>query len=318
MNVHSRARLTPVRRAELVESIKSAALPEGKAATAAGVSARTARKWVKRYDEGGRAALADRSSRPRRIARLTPADRSQLIERLRRECRLTGPAIARGLQMPRSTVAAVLRRAGLSRLKYLTPPEPVQRYERSQAGDLIHIDVKKLGRIKRVGHRITGDRRDRSRGAGWEYVHVAIDDYTRLAYVEVLPNERAETAVGFVTRALAFYRRHGITVRQLMSDNGSAYVSRDFAALCTRFRLRHLRTKPYTPRTNGKAERFIQTMLREWAYVVAYDSSRWRARALGSWLAYYNSRRPHGSIGGMPPLSRLRSLSRNNVPGFHS
>ena len=317
MNLHSRARLTPVRRAELVESIRSAALPEGKAATAAGVSARTARKWVRRYDEGGRAGLMDRSSRPRRMPRLTPTDRSQLIERLRRECRLTGPAIARALQMPRSTVAAVLQRAGLSRLKYLIAPEPVQRYERSQPGELIHIDVKKLGRIERVGHRMTGDRRDTSPGAGWEYVHVAIDDYTRLAYVEVLANERADTAVGFMTRALAFYRRHGLSVRQIMSDNGSPYVSRDFAALCTRFRLRHIRTKPYTPRTNGKAERFIQTMLREWAYVIAYNSSRQRARALDSWITYYNSRRPHGSIGAMPPLSRLSSC-RNNMPGFHS
>jgi transposase InsO family protein len=210
--------------------------------------------------------------------------------------------------MPRSTVASVLKRAGLARLRDLEPHQPVRRYERSHPGELIHFDTKKLGRIRGVGHRITRDRRDRCRGIGWEFVHVAIDDASRLAYVEVLPNERADTAVGFLHRALAFYRRHGLTVRQVMSDNGSAYVSHLFAATCQRLRLRHLRTKPYTPQTNGKAERIIQTLLREWAYAIPYSSSRLRTAALPRWLRYYNHHRPHAGIGGQTPSARLRQL----------
>ena len=311
MNIHSKARLTPTRRAELVERVRFAAWPEGQAATAAGVTPRTVRKWLRRYDEGGPSALLDRSSRPTRMPRLTAPDRAELIVRLRR-CRLTGPTIASALKMPPSTVAAVLRRAQLSRLKSLTPSEPPRRYERAQPGDLIHIDVKKLGRIVRVGHRITGDRRDHTEGAGWEFVHVAIDDHSRLAYVEVLHDECAATAIGFLYRALAFYRRHGVTVHQVMSDNGSAYKAHDFAAACQRFRLRHIRTRPYTPRTNGKAERFIQTMLREWAYVIPYSCSARRTGSLSSWIAYYNRLRPHRGINGMTPISRLR-VSRNNV-----
>jgi transposase InsO family protein len=316
MNIHSRARLTPARRVELAQRVRLAAWPEGQAASAAGVSTQTVRKWVRRYDEGGIEALRDRSSRPARMPRLTPPERSDLIVRLRR-CRLSGPAIAKALRMPPSTVAAVLQRAGLSRLKNLAPPQPVQRYERSQAGELLHIDVKKLGRFERVGHRITGNRRHTTRHVGWEFVHVAIDDYSRLAYVEVLANERADTAIGFLERALAFYRRHGVSVKQVMSDNGSAYISRNFASACQRFRLRHLRTQPYTPRTNGKAERFIQTMLREWAYVIPYNSSVLRARSLPSWTAYYNRRRPHAGLNGMPPLSRIERR-RNNVSGNNS
>jgi transposase InsO family protein len=207
--------------------------------------------------------------------------------------------------MPPSTVAAILKRAGLGRLRDLDPPQPIVRYERERPGELIHLDVKKLGRIERIGHRITGDRRSRSRGAGWEYVHVAIDDASRLAYVEVLANEQADTTAAFLRRALAFYRRHGIKVERVMTDNGSAYVSHLFAELCQARRLRHLRTRPYTPRTNGKAERLIQTMLREWAYFRPYRSSAKRTAALPRWLDYYNLRRPHGSLNGEAPITRV-------------
>ena len=318
MNIHSRARLTLARRVELVHRVRFAAWPEGQAAAAAEVTLRTARKWLRRFDEGGFEALRDRSSRPGRMPRLTSAERTALILGLRTKCRMSGPAIAKALNMAPSTVAAVLRRAGQSRLPPLEPPPPVQRYERAHPGELIHIDTKKLGRIERVGHRITGDRRDRTRGAGWEFAHVAIDDYSRLAYVEVLADEKAPSATAFLERALAFYGRHGLTVQQVLSDNGSAYRSRDFAATCRAHQLRHLRTRPYTPRTNGKAERLIQTLLREWAYVMPYSSSAMRTRALRSWSAYYNRDRPHGALNGMPPMSRLPRLGRNNVSGNHN
>jgi transposase InsO family protein len=207
--------------------------------------------------------------------------------------------------MPRSTVARVLDRAGLSRLRDLEPPQPVIRYEREHPGELIHLDVKKLDRIVKLGHRMTGNRRDTTDGAGWEYAHVAIDDASRLAYVEVLANEQATTTAGFLRRALAFFRRHGIHVERVMTDNGSAYVSHLFAEMCASHSIRHIRTRPYTPRTNGKAERFIQTMLREWAYARPYSSSRRRTAGLPRWLRYYNHLRPHGSLDHKAPISRV-------------
>ena len=306
MNLHSNARSCPKSRLMIVE--RAAVCSAEQTAASFGVSPRTVHKWRARYREGGLEALADRSSRPRAQPRRTDPQREELICSLRR-CRLTGPKIAQALKMPRSTVAAVLKRAGLARLRHLEPPETARRYERSHPGELIHIDTKKLGRIQGVGHRITGDRRGRPRGIGWEFVHVAIDDASRLAYVEVLPNERADTAVGFLHRAGAFYRRHGLRVRQVMSDNGSAYISHLFAAACQSLRLRHLRTKPYTPQTNGKAERLIQTLLREWAYAVPYTSSRLRNAALPRWLRYYNHHRPHAGIAGTTPAARLRQLA---------
>jgi transposase InsO family protein len=218
---------------------------------------------------------------------------------------MTGPEIARKLRMPRSTVAAVLKRQGLARIKDLEPPQPVVRYQRERPGELIHLDVKKLGRIERVGHRIHGDRRARARGAGWEFVHVAIDDASRVAHVEVLANEQAVTTAAFLRRALFFFRKHGITVQRVMTDNGSAYVSHLFAALCATRSLRHIRTRPYRPCTNGKAERFIQTLLREWAYKRPYTSSMRRTAALEAWLRHYNHRRPHGALNGQSPLSRV-------------
>ena len=283
MNLHSNARSCPKSRFTMVE--RAAVCSAEQTAASFGVSTRTVHKWRARYRDGGLEALKDRSSRPREQPNQTEPEWVGLICRLR-HCRLTGPQIAKALRMPRSTVASVLKRAGLARLRDLEPHQPVRRYERSHPGELIHFDTKKLGRIRGVGHRITRDRRDRCRGIGWEFVHVAIDDASRLAYVEVLPNERADTAVGFLHRALAFYRRHGLTVRQIMSDNGSAYVSHLFAATCQRLRLRHLRTKPYTPQTNGKAERIIQTLLREWAYARSCRSSSRPDRMLAPWLDY--------------------------------
>jgi transposase InsO family protein len=207
--------------------------------------------------------------------------------------------------MPCSTVARVLQRAGLHRLKLLEPQEPPRRYERRRPGDLLHLDIKKLGRIVRVGHRIHGNRSIRTEGAGWEFVHVCIDDRSRLAYVEVLPDERQGTTTGYLERAVAFYRRLDIRVRAVMTDNGPAYLSHLFAFACRTLRLRHLRTRPYRPRTNGKAERFIQTLLREWAYARPYLNSWLRIRALKTYLRYYNRRRPHGALNGRPPISRL-------------
>ena len=305
MNVHSLARTTPRSRALLVQRVVDEEQSVQATAAAFGVSRRTVYKWLARHRSGGHEALRDRSSRPSRSPwRLEPA-RVELVVRLRR-CRQTSPQIARGLKMPCSTVARVLRRAGLHRLEYLQPPEPPRRYERRNPGDLLHIDVKKLGRIAgRVGHRIHGDRGARVKGAGWEYVHVCVDDRSRLAYVEVLPNEQKLTTTGYLERAVAFYRRLGIRVRAVMTDNGSAYVSRMFAAACQALRLRHLRTRPYRPRTNGKAERFIQTLLREWAYARPYLHSWLRTKALRPWLRYYNHRRPHGALNGLSPISRL-------------
>jgi transposase InsO family protein len=220
---------------------------------------------------------------------------------------MTGARIAAQLGRPRSTVALILRRAGLARLRSPQPVEPVRRYQRERPGELVHLDVKKLGRIAGlIGHRITGDRRRRCEGAGWEYVHVAIDDASRLAYVEVLRDAQAPTSIGFLRRAFAWFGHLGVRVERLMTDNGSAYVSRRFAATCAALQLRHLRTRPYRPCTNGKAERFIQTLLREWAYALPYRSSSLRIRALRPWLRYYNRERPHGSLGARPPFSQLK------------
>lgn len=305
MNVHSLARTTPHSRALLVQRVVSRERSIQATAEAFGVSRRTVYKWLARHRSGGRDALRDRSSRPHRSPRRLESARVELVVRLRR-CRQTSPQIARGLKMPCSTVALVLRQAGLHRLKYLQPPEPPRRYERRRPGDLLHIDVKKLGRIAgRVGHRIHGDRSQGIEGAGWEYVHVCIDDRSRLAYVEVLPDERKLTAASYLERAVAFYRRLDIRVRAVMTDNGSAYLSRLFATACQALCLRHLRTRPYRPRTNGKAERFIQTLLREWAYVRPYRHSWLRTKALRSYVRYYNHHRPHGALDGQPPVSRL-------------
>jgi transposase InsO family protein len=303
MNLHSKARTCPASRELIARRMLGRAWSEDQATTF-GISERTAFKWLARFRAEGAAGLVDRSSRPHRSPRQTPADRQAAIVRLR-QCRLTGQQIARRLRMPRSTVASVLSRAGLSRLRDLDPPEPVVRYERERPGELIHLDIKKLARIVKVGHRMTGDRRDSTDGAGWESVHVAIDDASRLAYVEVLANEQATTTVRFFRRALAFFKRHGIRVERVMTDNGPAYRSGLFAQMCHARGARHIFTRPYRPQTNGKAERLIQTLLREWAYKRIYKTSARRTAALGTWLTYYNRRRPHGSLNDRPPISRV-------------
>lgn len=303
MNLHSNARTCPFSRAVIVEHAAAAGWTEDQA-EAMGVSLRTGYKWLKRHREEGEEGLRDRSSRPHSMPSLTPSERVELIVKLR-HLRLTGREIARKLRMARSTVAAVLRRAGLARLRDLVPPEPDRRYEHERPGDLIHLDIKKLGRIEKPGHRVTGDRSKRCRGAGWEYVHVAIDDASRLAFVEVLANEEAETTVGFLRRALIFFRLHGIRVRRVLTDNGGAYRSFNFADFCLARSIVHKRTRPYRPRTNGKAERLIQTLLREWAYKRPYLSSARRTAALPRWLNHYNHRRPHGSLRGKTPIARV-------------
>jgi transposase InsO family protein len=274
------------------------------AADAAGVSQRCAYRWRARW-RAGDCVLADRSSAPRRIANRTPRPVVDTIERLRR-LRMTSTAIAAQLRMAVSTVGAVLRRLGLHRLSRLEPLEAPNRYCRRHPGELIHVDVKKLGRFSRPGHRVTGTRSgSRNRGAGWEFIHVAVDDCTRLAYVEVLTDERGPTTVGFYDRALAWFERHGVSVERIMSDNGPNYRSKIVAAFCVEREIRQVFTRPYRPRTNGKAERFIQTMLREWAYVAAYPSSTQRRRALAGWIDYYNQQRPHSALSHRTPASRL-------------
>jgi len=326
MKLHANAPLGPKGRAIMVRRVLEEGIALTEAAEAAGVSARTAGKWVRRYRAEGEAGLLDRSSAPKHVHNATAPDRVEAIVALRR-VRLTGPEIAETLEMATSTVSAVLKRIGLGKLSRLEPAEPVRRYERSRPGELIHIDVKKLGRIsaKGAGHRVTGRRNteikrgsDGALRTGWERVHVCVDDATRLAYVEVLPDEKAATAIGFLRRALAFYRSHGITVEGLMTDNGSAYRSAAHAVACRAMGIKHIRTQPYRPQTNGKAERFIRTMLREWAYAAVYGSSPERAAALSGWIERYNYRRRHGALGHRPPIQRLRELTGNNVTGIYN
>ena len=321
MQVHARARLTPKGRLFVVNRVLEQGWSVTAAAEAAGVSERTVWRWLARYRADGEAGLRDRSSAPSSVPHRTPSQRVQVMLALRR-LRMTSSEIAELLQMPLSTVSAVLKREGLGRLSRLLPPEPPNRYERSRPGELVHVDVKKLGRILKPGHRVTGNRRGQAsthrdgrpiRLAGWEFVHVAIDDHSRLAYAEVLTDERAVTAIGFLRRALRFFSSHGIEVERVMTDNGSPYVSKLHALACRELGIRHLRTQPYRPRTNGKAERFIQTLLREWAYVRLYGTSAERIDALPLWLDRYNWRRPHGSLGHRPPGSRL-----TNVAGIYS
>jgi transposase InsO family protein len=312
MDAHENARTTPHSRMLIVERLV-AGWPVAAVAAALGTSPRTVRKWRDRFAAEGELGLRDRSSRPHRSPTRLSAAAEAEIETLRRQ-RLSGPAIARQLGRPVSSVGAVLRRLGLGRLAALDPPRQIIRYERERPGELIHIDTKKLGRIERVGHRITGDRtgQSRSRGIGWEYLHVAIDDASRLAYTALLPDEGKESAVRFLADALAWFEAHGVAAERVMTDNGSAFRSKLFAAALQSRGLTHKRTRPYTPRTNGKAERFIQTSLREWAYAAPFHSSAERARAMPAWLCHYNSLRPHSALSGKPPISRL---ARDNLLG---
>ena len=316
MKLHANAPFGPKGRLTMVKRVTEQGWSLTEAAEAAGVSERTCSKWAGRYRTEGEAGLHDRSSAPRSIPSRTPEDRVGAIAALRR-VRMTGPEIAECLGMALSTVSAVLSRIGLGKLSRLEPPEPPNRYERARPGELIHIDVKKLVRIEKgAGHRVTGKRTRQAKGAGWERVHVCVDDATRLAYVEVLPNEKARTAIGFLRRAIAFYAAHGITVERVMTDNGGAYVSTAHAVACRALGIRHIRTRPFRPRTNGKAERFIRTMLGGWAYGAIYRDLRERAAALSGWLEFYNWRRPHGSLSHKPPGARLAEL--NNVAGSYT
>jgi transposase InsO family protein len=317
MNVHKNARLTPRGRERIVELDASGRTPKA-IAQAVGVCPRTVRKWIGRYRCEGVAGLQDRSSRPHRLRQPTPQAVVEKIGQLRRQ-RLTSEAIATEVRVSAATVSRVLRRLGLNKLSALEP-EPVRRYERENPGELIHLDIKKLGKIGSVGHRITGRRTgvvNRHLGIGWEFVHVCIDDASRIAFSRVMKDERKESAVAFLKAAVAYYASLGVTVERVMTDNGSCYRSRAFAKACKRLGLKHIFTKPYTPKTNGKAERFIQTSLREWAYGRAYNTSGERTAELPRWLHRYNWHRPHGSIGSMPPISRL-GLTGNNLLRLHS
>jgi transposase InsO family protein len=326
MKLHANAALSLNQRRRLARRVNEEGWSAAKVAQVQEVSQPTARKWGRRYRAEGEAGLLDRPSAANRVWNRTPEDRIEAICALRR-LRFTGAELAELFRMPETTVSGILTRVGLGRLGRLGL-EPARRYERSRPGELVHVDVKKLGRIERgAGHRITGkrhytrrrtDREGRRRETtGWEFVHVAVDDATRLAYAEVLADERASTAVGFLRRALAFYRRHGVSVEAVMTDNGSAYRSAVHSLACRALRLRHLRTRPYRPQTNGKAERLIRTMLGGWAYGAIYRSSAERTRALEGWLWRYNFKRPHGSLGRRPPAVRLAEL-RNNPLGSYS
>jgi transposase InsO family protein len=301
VQIHGNARLLPRQRTLMCERIRRHGWPPAEAAAAFGVSTRTAYRWLKRFDAGE--VMTDRSSAPHRVPGRTPSEVEEAIELLRR-CRFTSTRIAAELGMAVSTVGAVLKRIGLNRLSKLEPPEPPNRYCRRHPGELIHIDTKKLGRFTKPGHRVTGrGPGTRTYRAGWEAVHVCVDDTSRLAYVEVLANETAKTSIGFLARAVAWFAERGVVVERVMTDNGSAYRSKAWAAHCAQTGIRHLRTRPYRPQTNGKAERFIQTMLREWAYAATYQSSTHRSHALPAWLSYYNNKRPHSALGHKTPAS---------------
>ena len=317
MNIHKNARLTPQGRLLLVERITEAGWSVVQAAQAAGISVRQSYRWLARYRAEGAAGLGDRSSAPHHCKHRIARDRVSEIERLRRQ-RMSGPQIARHLGMPVSTVGGVLRRLGLNRLAALDEKPAVVRYERERPGELIHLDTKKLGRIAGIGHRITGRQPgavNRHHGIGWEALHVCIDDASRLAYSEILPDEKKESAIGFLDRALAWLGSQGISVERVMTDNGSAYRSKAFRAAVTAAGARHKRTRPYTPRTNGKAERFIQTSLREWAYAQPYASSQERSAALTPWLHHYNTARPHAGLAQCPPAIRLKSQLLGSTEG---
>lgn len=316
MNIHKNARLTPLGRERIVMQVLSGQTPEA-VARAAGVCPRTVHKWVARYRAEGIEGLKDRSSRPHRLHRPTPTAIVERVAALRRQ-RWTGKQIAVEVGISPATVSRILKRLGLNRLAALEPAEPVRRYEREHPGELIHIDIKRLGRFECVGHRITGDRRQgKTRGAGWEFVHVAIDDASRIAFSKIMIDEKKESAVAFLKATVAYYQSLGITVARVMTDNGSCYKAHDFRKACRDLGIRHIRTRPYSPKTNGKAERFIQTALREWAYAQAYDTSDLRAAQLPIWLHRYNWHRPHSSLKSETPISRL-ALDKDNLLRLHS
>ena len=308
MKLHGNARTCPKSRELIARRVLDESWSLRAAAEAAGVSEPTARKWVARARCGE--SLEDRSSRPRRSPTQLPKRLVDAIEKLRR-VRMTASEITEVLGLALSTVSLWLKRIGLGKRSRLQPPEPPNRYERRHPGELVHVDIKRLGRFATAGKRMIGAGRHRSRGYGWEFVHVMVDDHSRLAYVEVLPDQRARSAVAFLRRGLAWFKEHGVLVQRVMSDNGSCYTSTLHARTCRELGLRHIRIQPYRPRTNGKAERFIQTLLREWAYSRLYGSSAERHEQLEGWLTHYNFRRPHGSLGHQAPATRLNNLVGN-------
>jgi transposase InsO family protein len=312
MDTHKNAALTPKGREMMVRAVVDFGLSKAAAARQFNTTSKTVAKWVERFEAEGVEGLRDRSSRPLSSpSQATPAT-CAAVEALRRQ-RHTGKQIAAEVGVSAATVSRILRRLGLNRLSALEPAEPVRRYERAAPGEILHIDIKKLGKFNRIGHRITGDRTGQSntRGVGWEYVHLAIDDHSRLAYSEILPDETCASCLRFLFNALRFFRSLGVKVERIMTDNGSSFRSRRYAKALRRLRIRHLRTRPYTPRTNGKAERFVQTSLREWAYARAYNISDERAAQLPIWLHRYNWHRPHGSLRSKPPISRLTQTEDN-------
>jgi transposase InsO family protein len=316
MNIHKNARLTFARRLEMVHQMSEQGVSPSTAASLHAVSVATVRKWLGRYLAQGEAGLRDRSSRPARSPRsVNPATALAIVE-LRRRC-LTQARIAVSLGVSKSTVSRVLARAGLSRLRDLLPPEPVHRYEHKAPGDLLHIDTKKLARIERPGHRVTGDRHHQVKGAGWEVLFVAVDDHARIGFTDLYPDETQQSAVQFLTNTHAYFKSLGVRLKRLLTDNGPAFHSRAFAQACRQIGLRHSFTKPYRPQTNGKAERFIQSALRECAYGFVYQHSSERAQMFDAWIHHYNWHRPHQGIGGVAPMTRLKQ-STNNLLTLHN
>jgi transposase InsO family protein len=316
MNVHKNARLTAFGRERLVKQVLERVLTPAAASAAAGVSLRTIYKLLARYKKEGRAGLCDRISRPKRLRCALSVKQRQTIERLRRE-RRPYREIAMRVRAPLSTVARYVRGLGLHRLEVLDPKPPVVRYEHEQPGELVHLDTKRLGRFRQPGHRVTGKRHIRSRRAGWQFLHVAIDDHARVAYGELFPDEGKMSVARFLARLVVYYRRLGIKIARVLTDNGSAYRSKHFRRTCERLGIKHSFTRPFRPQTNGKAERFIQTALREWAYVRTYVNDFERAKAWLPWLHRYNWHRPHASLNYQPPIRRL-GLSMNNLSALHS
>jgi transposase InsO family protein len=318
MDMHENASLTPKGREAMARSVIERGLSKASAAREFRTTPRTVGKWVERFRIEGVAGLRDRSSRPHSSpSQATPAV-CAAVEVLRRQ-RHTGEQIAAEVGVSSATVSRILKRLGLNRLSALEPAEPVRRYERAAPGEILHIDIKKLGKFSRIGHRVSGDRtgQSKTRGVGWEYVHLAIDDHSRLAYSEILPDEKRSSCLRFLFNALRFFRGLGVRVERVMTDNGSSFRSHRYAKALRRLKIKHRRTRPYTPRTNGKAERFVQTSLREWAYATAYSTSEERAAELPIWLHRYNWHRPHGSLGAKPPISRL-ALTQDNLLRLHS
>lgn len=317
MDTHKNASLTPKGREQMVHAVLEGGLGKAAAARQFNTTPKTVAKWVTRFRNEGVDGLRDRSSRPLSSPSQTSHATCDAVEALRRQ-RIIGKQIAAELGISPASVSRILKRRGLNKLSALEPAEPVRRYEREHPGEIIHIDIKKLGRFEQIGHRITGDRtgQSNSRGVGWEYLHLAIDDHSRLAYSEILPNEKRHSCLRFLFNALRFFRAHGVTAQRVMTDNGVSFRSHRYAKALRLLKIKHLRTKPYTPKTNGKAERFVQTSLREWAYAKAYLNSDQRAADLPIWLHQYNWHRPHSSLKAKPPISRL-GLTKDNLLRLH-